>query len=46
MSKNVLVWGSGYFGSILINKLISKDYNVFSIDINRPSDLSNFKFRM
>ena len=43
--KNVLVTGgSGYFGSILINKLISKDYNVFSIDINRPSDLSNFKF--
>ncbi len=43
--KNVLVTGgSGYFGSILINKLISKDYNVFSIDINRPSDLSNFNF--
>ena len=43
--KNVLVTGgSGYFGSILIDKLIRKDYNVFSIDINRPSDFSNFNF--
>ncbi len=43
--KNVLVTGgSGYFGSILIDKLISNDYNVFSIDINSPSNPRDYKF--
>lgn len=37
--KALVTGGSGYFGSLLINKLLGKGYDVGSLDINKPNAL-------
>ena len=39
--RALVTGGSGYFGSLLINKLINKGFNVGSLDINKPEVLSS-----
>ena len=42
MTKSALVTGgSGYFGELLVKKLINKDYQVSIFDIVKNSDLSS-----
>jgi len=43
-SKVLVTGGSGYFGSILIKKLIKKNFEVHSLDINQPEDINDFTF--
>jgi nucleoside-diphosphate-sugar epimerase len=46
MKKNkvLVTGGSGYFGSILIKKLISKNFDVHSLDINKPENINKYIF--
>tara|TARA_B100000287_G_scaffold251893_1_gene236687 strand:- start:3682 stop:4731 length:1050 start_codon:yes stop_codon:yes gene_type:complete len=41
--KVLVTGGSGYFGSLLIERLIRKKYHVESLDINRPDIESDIK---
>lgn len=41
MKKVLVTGGSGYFGSLLIEKLIRKGYDVGCLDINNPDKFSN-----
>ena len=37
--KALVTGGSGYFGSLLVNKLVEKGFDVGSLDINEPDIL-------
>ena len=37
--KILVTGGSGYFGSLLIDKLLEKGFDVGSLDINKSDDL-------
>ena len=37
--KVLVTGGSGYFGSLLINKLLQNGYEVGSLDINKPKSI-------
>ncbi len=39
--KVLVTGGSGYFGSLLINKLLEKGFDVGSLDIKIPNTLPN-----
>ena len=36
--KALVTGGSGYFGTLLINKLLENNYEVGSLDINNPTE--------
>ena len=42
--KALVTGGSGYFGSVLIDKLIENGWEVGSLDINEPTGLPKRSF--
>ena len=43
MENALVTGGSGYFGECLINYLNKKNINIYSLDINHPSNKNNIK---